>query len=708
MHAHFDIWLLVISVLTAGAALLFTFEMVNRVYISTPANRSVLLLSFALIAGTGLWANHLLISLAFHDFSEIGHDPIMLIMAWFFAVGIAFVTLNLASKPHFNLTTFISSSILSSACTLALYYSFLMGLHSPSSFRFIPYTSILAALLSFAVCFTSSLLLFSERNYIGRHPTLIKIVFAYIIASVIIAENLALNNATIIDFNLFNENLNYQSNQLVGVTIALSVMCLFLLLFVVMLYLEKHGYELFSFKLFDTKKKSAHDLHSTVDSLTKLPNRKGFQRNLENALNRNERSGGTIAVAYIDLDYFKPINDNYGHHVGDIILSSVANRLNAAIRGCDSVARIGGDEFIAILEEIKSDEDIIPIVERILSSIKEPFMVNMLQIELSCSIGIAVYPRDGDIEKLVISADSAMYKAKENGKNQFKFYDAEIELASDKILKMKRELRAAIDNNEFSLAFQPKIDCKTQAPIGAEAFIRWHHPTKGIVLPKTFIPTAERLGLINQINDWVMTEACSVICRAKELDIDLNLSINLAHQQFSNMQLVQETIQRFDTFGVPAQNLTIEIKETSTTKNEAQVKRLLAQFKEAGIKIAVGDFGLNPFTLTYLQDLNIDEIKLSRTFISKVDKDNASRSFIDAVIQLAHALGLNVVAEGVETKSQRDELVTLGCNQMQGYLFSKPISEAELFQLFKPIEADFNPNDDFLSADNKTAIVKLH
>ncbi len=441
------------------------------------------------------------------------------------------------------------------------------------------------------------------------------------------------------------------------------------------------------------------------DALTKLPNRHAFQYQLEAAAKRCTRVGNTIALAYIDLDHFKPVNDSFGHHVGDIILTSVARRLQAAVRGCDSVARLGGDEFVVLFEEIKSREDIIPIVERIISSFRDPFLIDRHQIEMSCSIGIALYPYDSDIEKLMINADAAMYKAKEDGRNQFKFFDSEIESETDSLLEMQYDLHAAIENNQFSLAFQPKVDSKTRSLAGAEALIRWNHPTKGIIPPQEFIPVAEHFGLINQINGWVIEEACRAICRAKALGIDLNLSVNLSHQQFRNTFLVDETVKWLNQYGVPTQNLTFEIKETAANRNEAQFKLLLAKFKAASIKIALDDFGLHPFTLTYLQNLEVDELKLDKIFISKIDQDKTSNALIDAVIRLAHALNFNVVAEGVETEAQRDLLTELGCDHMQGYLFSEPVSEDKLFLQFKQLEIHFEATVSSVVSDYQEALM---
>jgi diguanylate cyclase (GGDEF)-like protein len=419
-----------------------------------------------------------------------------------------------------------------------------------------------------------------------------------------------------------------------------------------------------------------------LDSLTKLPNRRAFQQHIDSAAKRSGRAGTTFALAYIDLDHFKPINDQHGHHVGDIVLSKVADRLNASVRGCDFVARIGGDEFVAIIEEIKSNDDISPIVARIVSSVKEPFVIDQLSVEISCSVGIAIYPQDGDLEKLMVCADAAMYKAKEGGKNQYKYYDTDIEQASEELLALQSELCLAIENNEFTLAYQPKIDCQTNLPIGAEALIRWNHPTKGELPPKAFIQAAERFGLINEINSWVVDECCRTIAEAKRAGFKLNFSVNLSSHQFRNPNLVKDILKTLKFYDLDASSLSFEIKETLAINNQSQFKEILEKFSEAGINVVLDDFGLHPISLAYLQNLHVSEIKLDKSFINNITQDKNSKALIDAVIKLAHALDLQVVAEGVETELQRDIIVALGCDYMQGYLFSKAIAAEQLFKLY--------------------------
>lgn len=526
------------------------------------------------------------------------------------------------------------------------------------------------------------------KQYDGKNILLIKATFSLLTAIAIIGLHISFSASIVTDSNSILEASRQLGNKKILATlILLMIACLFLLVILAAILYEKFGKNIFMLNFISTNKNS--NVIESKDALTQLPNRRAFRQLLDASSQRCLRSGNTIALAYIDLDHFKPINDQYGHHVGDAVLKIVAQRLQTAVRGCDSVARLGGDEFSALIEGIDSDSDIIPIMERIVSSINLPFYVSNQQLEISCSVGVALYPRDGDIEKLMICADSAMYKAKADGRNQFKFYDAELESASNNMQIMHADLLSAIKKNQFSLLFQPKLDCKTQLFVGAEALIRWNHPTKGTILPKELIPVAEHLGLIDQINDWVMKEACRTIGAAKNNGVDLNVSINLSKQAFRNKHLVTQTVEYLKQFGAPAENLTIEIKETSGVRDEILFNQLIAQFKAAKIRIALDDFGLHPFTLNYLQDLNVDEIKIDKIFVSKLTANTESWKLIDVLINLAHTLNINVVAEGIENETQRSVLTQLGCNHMQGYLFSIPITESDLYQFHKQYHLSF-------------------
>lgn len=395
----------------------------------------------------------------------------------------------------------------------------------------------------------------------------------------------------------------------------------------------------------------------------------------------------SLAVAFIDLDGFKNINDSYGHHVGDELLIAVASRLNSAIRDGDLVARLGGDEFVAVIENVITEKDVVPVVERIVQSIREVFYIQDQSINISTSVGVAMSPRDGEMSKLLMCADTAMYRAKSDGKNQFRFYDSEIELASDRLLEMQRDLQHALNHREFKLNFHPKVDGLYQSLIGLETLIRWEHPQKGDIPPNIFIPAAESLGLINKIGNWVIEETCRIQSNMRKLGIDLTISINLSSQQFRNENLVDDILSLLSAYNLPKSALMFEFNEFTAMHSSSQFKTILNDFKLAGIQVAMDDFGTGYSSLQYLHTIDVSEVKLDRHFVKDIVSNLKTRSVIGAIVQLAHTLGLIVVAEGVETEEQRMILTELGCDQLQGYLFAQPVSEENLVDMLDKINS---------------------
>jgi diguanylate cyclase (GGDEF)-like protein len=429
-----------------------------------------------------------------------------------------------------------------------------------------------------------------------------------------------------------------------------------------------------------------------VDTWTQLPNRRALMQHLEAATRRSERTGAALAVAFIDIDNFKQINDTLGHQVGDEVLREVSKKLVAAVRGCDEIARIGGDEFVALIEDVRSDDDCVTIVERMVTSIREVTIAHHSDLHVSASIGVAMFPRDGNIDALMSAADAAMYRAKKDGKNQFRFFDAEIAFASDQLLETQHDLKHALANDELKLHYQIKIDSITREPIGAEALLRWEHPVKGMLLPGAFMQAAERFGLSYAINTWIIEEACRTLHRLNFQHIPFSISINLSHQQLRNPNLVSEIRDMLKRFSLPSNSVMFELTETSALKNQKLFNTQLQRFKEANINVAIDDFGTQPSSLAYLQSLEVSELKLDPVFIADIDKNHKTRGIIQAVIELAHVLELNVVAEGVETEGQRKILTELGCDQMQGFLISRPVPEEQLVRLLKKLHIHFENN----------------
>ena len=704
MAINYDIWLVLLSLAASCIAMFATFGFVERLYLSTARSKQMMMPIYALAIGSGLWGIHLINWLAFHGGVSFKLSETFLLTSWLVALFVGFITCYVTSKKTIPLNLLVSSGLMAGLSSYAMYYLCTISLSSTNSISIVPVSAFVALLLSVCVSVLSIITLSWMKIYAGENKFLIKIIFSLVTGIAIIGLHLAFTASIVGQLNAIMPTANEISDKkMLAAFISLAIVCLFLLVFVAALYYEKQSKKTFKFSA-TIQQKNTITLE-VKDALTNLPNRVAFRQLLETTAKRNAAGGKTIALAYIDLDHFKPVNDKFGHHVGDNVLTVVAERLQAAVRGCDVAARLGGDEFAALIEDIESNQDIIPIVERILQSISVPIFVNGQKIEISCSIGVALYPQDGDIEKLIICADTAMYKAKENGKNQFKFYDVEIASATNKTIELQRDLRAAIKKQQFTLLFQPKLDCKSQKFVGAEALIRWNHPTKGLVLPTEFIAAAEQLGLIDHINDWVIENACAAIKQARQHGLDLHLSINLSRQQFRNSTLLEKTVRWLTKFDVPAQNITFEIKETMAAKNEMPFKALLNQIKAANIKIALDDFGLHPFTLNHLRDLHVNEVKLDKTFISKIGESNTTEALLDGMIHLAHKLNFNVVAEGIETVAQRDAVVNMGCNHMQGYLFSKPLTEADLYAFCKKQQLSLTTPLQLVTSDYQSSML---
>lgn len=418
-----------------------------------------------------------------------------------------------------------------------------------------------------------------------------------------------------------------------------------------------------------------------LDHLTQLPNRRAMMQYLEVAIKRSERNGSSLALAFIDVDNFKHINDNHGHQVGDEVLQKIAKRLVAAVRGCDKVARLGGDEFIAIIEDVEDDQDCIAIVERMVSSVRESCNVAHTDMHLSVSVGVAMYPKSGDVDALIQAADKAMYRAKKDGKNQYRFFDEEIALAAEQLLEMQFDIRNALANDEFVLHYQIKIDSITRTPVGAEAFLRWQHPTRGLLPPSDFMESAERVGLSYAIHEWVNVQCCRTLQQLQHLHIPFHIAINLSHQQMANPNLVSEICDLLKQYDLPPSGVIFEITEDAALRNQSLFDAQLERFKTAHIKVSIDDFGTQSSSIVNLQNMPVSELKLDPTFTAQITHNHKTRSVIQAIIELAHVLGLNVVAENIETEEQRKVLAGLGCDHMQGYLFSRPMPEERLLGL---------------------------
>jgi diguanylate cyclase (GGDEF)-like protein/PAS domain S-box-containing protein len=425
------------------------------------------------------------------------------------------------------------------------------------------------------------------------------------------------------------------------------------------------------------RKQAEEDLQFVAkhDALTRLPNRIMFHDRLEIAVARAKRSGRRLAIMFIDMDRFKVINDTLGHDAGDALLREVARRLTRVLRASDTVARLGGDEFVVLIDEVADPVYLGTIAQKLIDAFVASFILAGNDYHITASIGISTFPDDAeDLPTLLKYADIAMYRAKEQGRNAFQFYSAQMNVHSIERLALESSLRRALERNELVLHYQPRIEIPGGRITGVEALVRWQHPEMGLVPPGKFIPLAEETGLIAPIGEWALVAACTQHRIWEQAGLsDLRVAVNLSPRQFVHGDLVKTVARVLAETGCDPRNLELEITEGMVMREPEHAVALLQQLKDMGIHIAMDDFGTGYSSLAYLKRFPIDSLKIDRSFVTDVPEDAGDVAINVAVIAMAHSLGLKVVAEGVETQEQLDFLRKQGCDEMQGYLFSKPL-----------------------------------
>jgi diguanylate cyclase (GGDEF)-like protein len=414
------------------------------------------------------------------------------------------------------------------------------------------------------------------------------------------------------------------------------------------------------------------------DTLTGLPNRSSFYERVGRAITRAAVDGEMAAVMIVDLDRFKEVNDTLGHHSGDILLKQAAERLTAALRPGDALARLGGDEFAVLLPALPHHDAAVAVAARIRDALERPFVLHGLTVHIDASTGIAVFPDHGaDVESLIQRADIAMYAAKRSSLN-FEIYAPEEDEHTPGRLQMLGELREAIDSDAFILHYQPKASLRTGAVDGVEALVRWEHPERGMVPPNDFIPLAEQTGLIKPLTAWVLDAALAQCRQWRDEGIELSIAVNLSVRNLLDTHLPDAIGALLQKWQLPASALQLEITEGTIVTDQVRALDVLGRLDGMGIGLAIDDFGTGYSSLAYLKDLPVRELKIDRTFVNNMDEDGSDAFIVRSTIDLARNLGLQVVAEGVETKATLDKLAALGCDLAQGYYLSRPLPAAEL------------------------------
>jgi diguanylate cyclase (GGDEF)-like protein len=425
-----------------------------------------------------------------------------------------------------------------------------------------------------------------------------------------------------------------------------------------------------------------------VDRLTGLPNRSVFQDRLEIDIKKSQRSGLPLALLFIDLDHFKEINDTRGHEAGDLLLKQVGRRLQAHVRDSDTVARLGGDEFTVTLTDLNDTMSVADIAQKICSDLARPFMVEDELAYISASIGITVFPRDAaSASELLRNADQAMYRSKERGRNRFTFFKSSMQDAAQNRMALGRDLRRAVEERQLAVYYQPIVDMGSGKIRKAEALVRWHHPERGEISPVEFIPMAEHTGLISRIGNWVFEEARSKAREWRRFDPGLTINVNVSPLQFyeGNGEHCRKWLGDSGQGGAvaAAPEMGLEITEGLLLTSDSDVLKQLLAFQQAGVTISLDDFGTGYSSLSYLRKFSLDFLKIDKSFVYNLEYDAANLALCEAIIVMAHKLGLRVVAEGVETRQQADLLKRAGCDFAQGFLYGPAVPAPEFASMLK-------------------------
>ncbi len=418
------------------------------------------------------------------------------------------------------------------------------------------------------------------------------------------------------------------------------------------------------------------------DALTGLPNRLLARARFEQAVDLSKRSNERIAVIYLDLDNFKTVNDSLGHAAGDTLLCEVAKRLKNTVRTSDTVSRQGGDEFLIVIAGQADQESVATVAVKIIELLTAPFQINGMEISATCSLGVALYPDDGnDFDSLLKHADIAMYKAKDCGRNGFRFYDAEMNTNVIEHLHLISGIRSALLKHEFKLHYQPQFDLRTGQIVGAEALIRWQNPELGIIPPSKFIPVAERSGQIHEIGAWVITEACRQTKEWQEAGLQKFVTaVNLSPVQFRRDNIERDLMNALDVSGLHASFLELELTESLLIVDSTQISPLLKRLRSMGIHLSIDDFGTGYSNLGYLSRFEVERLKIDQSFIRRMIENPQDEGIVRAIIEMAHSLRLEVVAEGVENQAALTRLQELGCEFGQGYHWSPALPPDEFFK----------------------------
>ncbi|GKS74111.1 EAL domain-containing protein [Acidovorax sp. SUPP950] len=708
LPSHHDPLVVAASFAVAVLASYVTLNLARRVRTSHSRIGLAWWAAGSLVMGTGIWSMHFLGMLAFELPIALGFTPAITALSWLAAVAASAVALGLASMERVRHRHLTVGALAMGAGISAMHYIGMRAMHLSIGIVWNGFYVALSVAVAVLASATALYLFQALRGMHGHRRRMFQAAASLVMALAICGMHYIGMAAA--QFPQGTVCLSADSLGGSGLAAMVAIFTLLLMLSTLFISILDARLQNVARRLTQSLQDSNAKLQQAnaelqkrafADALTGLPNRLLFEDRLAHALLRLERTNhhrvlDRLAVLFVDLDGFKPINDSFGHAAGDAILSEAAQRLRAEARESDTVARVGGDEFLLLLEDVGNTADCIVVANRILAALALPFQVAGRQVQIGCSIGVVLHPDHGDRDKLVANADAAMYAAKRAGGNGYAMFEPHMGSDASDQLELQNDLRHALSRGELALHYQPKIDGKRGRINGVEALLRWHHPKRGMVSPLVFIGLAERFGLIGQLGAWVIEEACRQMADWARSGLRMRVAINLSVHQLRESGLAERIEHALQFHGLDSSQLLCEITESVAMEDTKATQRTFEGLARIGVFLSIDDFGTGYSSLNYLRQLPAQQLKIDRSFVNDLEHEEDARAVVDAVVRLAHALGLRVVAEGVETSGQRDILLAMRCDELQGFFYARPMPADVLLawaQGDKPEgSADFAPS----------------
>ncbi len=682
MTGLYHTWIVALSIVVAISVSYAALMLSAQVARSTGLTARLWLAGGATCLGVGIWAMHFIGMMAFGLPVPLAYDIGVTVLSLVIAIAAAAYALSIASAREISAGRLLQSAVILGAGISAMHYVGMSAITMQPGVAYEPRLLFASIALAIAASYAALWLFFRLRHGSGVGVQIARASAATIMGAAICGMHYTGMAATIFApgaYCIGGVTLDQNWLAITVAIVALGLIAITSLLLLVDMHMASRARR-HAVQLQHANEKLQHA--ATHDGLTGLPNRSLLADRLQQALAQAQRQQSQFAVALVDLDRFKSINDSLGHLAGDEMLCQVAHRLQMHLRRSDTLARMGGDEFVLILQDVDQRSDAERVLAKVQQEIVRPMTVGGVEVQMSASIGVALCPADGrEASVLLKHADAAMYHAKHAGRNTVQFFSAGMASFAREQFELESGLRKALDDGEFVLHYQPKVDVQSGRIDGAEALIRWQHPTRGLVPPAAFIPIAEENGMIVRIGAWVLREACRQLRRWHDAGFTrLRMSVNVSAEQFQQASLIPSVEAALREAGVKPELLELELTESSVMRDVERSSRILDQLVRLGVRVSVDDFGTGYSSLSYLRRLPLHRLKIDRSFIRDVETSRDDAEIVRAIVSMAHSLRLDVTAEGVETSGQLEFVRELGCAQYQGFLCSAPLPAEEFLQ----------------------------